>query len=91
MANRRKSMTPYHLELILFLLMTKDLWNAKDMQDILDELGALAQAAKPVAVDVPAAVVEVQEEVDMYVIYLFHASSYCIFMHLNTIIIGNNQ
>ena len=29
-------MTPYHLEVLLFLPMNKDLWTAADLQAILD-------------------------------------------------------
>ena len=31
MADRRKSMTPYHPELLLFLRMNKDLWSTGDI------------------------------------------------------------
>ena len=46
MADRRKSMTPYHLELLLFLRMNKDLWSAGDIQDIID-VGAQDEAPAP--------------------------------------------
>ena len=36
MTDRRKSMTPYHRELLLFLRMNKDLWSAVDIQTIID-------------------------------------------------------
>ena len=36
MTDRRKSMTPYHQELLLFLRMNKDLWSAVDIQTIID-------------------------------------------------------
>jgi hypothetical protein len=36
MADRRKSMTPYHLELLLFLRMNKDLWSEREIQEIID-------------------------------------------------------
>jgi hypothetical protein len=38
-------MTPYHLELLLFLRMNKDLWNANDMQDVIDNFADHAVAA----------------------------------------------
>jgi hypothetical protein len=30
-------MTPYHLELLLFLHINKDMWDVNDVQNILDE------------------------------------------------------
>jgi hypothetical protein len=36
MSDRRQSMTPYHLELLLVLCMNKDLWDAREIQAILD-------------------------------------------------------
>jgi hypothetical protein len=39
-------MTPYHLELLLFLRMNIDLWNVNDMQDVMDDFAEQAVAAQ---------------------------------------------
>ena len=55
-------MTTYHLELLLFLRMNKDLWSEMDIQDIIDASTAElsddeAELAEGAAVDAEAAAV----------------------------------
>jgi hypothetical protein len=50
LADRRKRMSPYHLELLLFLRINRDLWNANDIQNILHHFAEQAAAAAPARV-----------------------------------------
>ena len=51
MSDRRKSTSPYHLELLLFLRMNKLLWNKETVQECYDEAKSSLQESEESGAD----------------------------------------